>query len=72
MAMPRPAKLVALKPSEIVKSFGCALSAGANGGVDVESAYRAAMFATGLCAMLIAAVAVSVGCVPVVPPTAHW
>src|ERR1039457_3343680 len=59
---PPPVKL-----SAIVKSSGCAVSAGENGGVAVDSAYSAAMFDPGLWAMLIAAVAVSVGAVPLDP-----
>lgn len=57
-----------LELTQTVKSFGCAVSAGANGGVAVDRAYSAATLAAGLCARLIAAVAVSVGCAPVVPP----
>ena len=49
-------------------ALGCALSAGENGGFAVASPYNAVMLAAGLCAISIAAVAVSVGCVPVVPP----
>ena len=48
--------------------MGCALSAGEKGGFAVASPYNAVMLAAGLCAISIAAVAVSVGCVPVVPP----
>ena len=49
-------------------ALGCALSAGEKGGFAVASPYNAVMLAAGLCAISIAAVAVSVGCVPVVPP----
>src|ERR1035441_4979672 len=45
--MPPPVKL-----SATVKSLGCEPSAGANGGFAVESPYRFATFAPGLCAML--------------------
>jgi hypothetical protein len=48
-----------------VKSLGWAVRPLANAGLEVERAYKAAMFVPGLCAMLIAAVAVSVGAVPV-------
>ena len=56
--MPPPVKL-----SATVRSKGCAPRAGANGGVPVDSAYKFATFVPGLCAMSIAAVAVSVGVV---------
>ena len=48
--------------------MGCVLSAGPNGGVAVLNAYNAVIFTPGLWAMLMAAVAVSVGCAPVAPP----
>jgi hypothetical protein len=51
-----------------VLSPGALVNAGANGGGEAASAYKLAIFAAGLCAMLIAAAAVSPGCVPVVPP----
>src|ERR1035437_4643207 len=60
---PPPAKF-----TPIVQSFGTALSPGVNSAVPPCSAYRFATFVPGLCAILIAAVAVSVGVEPVDPP----
>ena len=77
-AFPKPSITRASNPStpgvlmlsEIVKSLGCAPSADPKGGSAVERPYNAAIFAPGLCAMLIAAVAVSDGIVPLDP--ADW
>src|ERR1039457_2573401 len=52
----------------MVKSFGWAVSVGPNCAVAIDKPHSAPTAATGLCAILIAAVAVSVGWVPVVPP----
>src|ERR1039458_5640879 len=64
---PSPSTPPVLMLSEMVKSLGCAPSADPKGGFAVERPYNAAMFAPGLCAMLIAAVAVSEGIVPLEP-----
>src|ERR1035437_1924655 len=52
----------------MLKLGGAALNAGANSGVPAASAYSAPTFAPGLCAIWMAAVAVSIGAVPLVPP----
>src|SRR6185312_577146 len=55
--------------SSTVQSFGAALSPPPTGGVPPASAYSALTFAPGWCAMLIAAVAVSLGFAPVALPS---
>ena len=58
-SMPPPVKL-----SPMVKSLCAALNAGWKGALPVCNPKSAAMFTPGLCAMLIAATAVSVGVLP--------
>jgi hypothetical protein len=62
-----PLMLLPLNWIARVKSFGAAPSAGANGGVGKTTLNSADTLAAGLCAILIAAVAVSVAVVPVDP-----
>src|ERR1035438_5184197 len=63
-----PYKPPPVKTSPMVKSLGWAFRVGANGGLAVARANKAAMSEPGLWAMLMAAVAVSVAVVPVDPP----
>ena len=52
----------------MVKSFGWPISVGLNCAFAIDKPYSVPTAATGLCAILIAAVAVSAGGFPVVPP----